>query len=830
MDEFILDINRVVDDVVASLKTSAADEDATSGRWAASKASQFKKTAHALYRREMAYPKAAATYSDSSAEPRGDDNVILAVYGHAPQPRYLFSSLPRRAKTPDNPSSRPLQEIGIPNGVSTIRVLPMGPSEKPARNLTLGELFPSPRNLPPLQPPKVPKHTTKSTVLSFYHPEPVEKSKYRTGAFSSANISVGQWLDYSNAAPASQTKTKQRERAQSLAGHKPSSTELEMSEMESLFRGAFSSFAPAKDDSAAMVSSSQVGRMWWQRIGHRTLQRMIDAELPDGEDEDAGLTEAPMEVDEAAVQTAIDEWDDSNVDPSLEGAMGQKSQDDKDTEDLLQDVSDLIETLSSYQRNRNLTLPTSQDRYSADPVNGDMLRNGSLAQQPSEEEMVTYRALKAQLSLVIQTLPPFAVARLDSDRLQELNVSTKLEVRVEEYRGVMEEDEPAARARQQAAALQAAATAPRPSSHRTPSVSSVPYGSHQYNAQYSGANRSPMPNVPYYQQTPTRAQQPPPIHQRPQAHMAPNAAPYTQQRPPQSQPYRPPNGYAYPQQQAPKAAFNNPYAASPTPSRLAQHPGYSPAQPANSTPYRYPHGYQAGAPQPYQHPQSIQPQVQQHHAPQGNYAPHANGATPVPARPMPQPHAYSPHALPRQSYPASSNAPYPNTHQRQYSSGAPSPALATGTPQDPGYKTVMDDHQMQRSMNNVNLRLAEQTSQQKALQQAQAERSRNLLSAAGGAPKPVGAPQKPVALSALGLGGSPRPAAPSHDMARLASGSHSSLSPSPKPQLAVPGHGRASPSLLNGVQQAPVRISPVPVPVPGMRASPVPTPTAEGGQ
>ena len=834
MDEFILDINTVVQDRIASLEPGGADGNADKDRRAISRAHQFRKTAHELYRRETAYPAAAALKSAASAQPDGDANVVLTVYGHAPQPRYLFSSLPRRARTPDNPASRPLQEIGIPNGVSTTRVLPLGPPDKATRSLTLGELFPSPRNLPPLQPPKVPKSTTKSTVLSFYHPEPVEKSKYRAGAFSSANISVGQWLDYSNAAPASQTKTKQRERAQSLAGHKPSSTELEMSEMESLFRGAFSSFAPSKDDSAAMVSSGQVGRMWWQRVGRRTFQRMIDSESPEDEDEEAGLAESPMVVDEAAVEKAIEEWDDSNVDPSLEEAMGQKSQDDKDTEDLLQDVTDLIETLSSYQRNRNLTLPTSQDRYSTDPVNGDMLRNGSLAQQPSEEEMVTYQALKAQLSLIIQALPPFAVARLDSDKLQELNVSTKIEVRMDEYRGVMEEDEPAARARQQAASMQASSGAPRQQAHRNSSASSVPYGSHQYNPQYASSTRAPLANVPYYQ-TPTRSQ-PPQIHQRPQTHLSASSAPYTQQRPPQAQPFRAANGYAYPQQQSPKPGYG-PYAASPTPSRLAQQPGYGTPQTAGGTPFRFSQGYQAGAPQPYaQHAQPIQPQMQQqqqhhHHAQQGSYGQNANGASPMPTRPLPQAQPFSLHAQPRQPYATPSHAPYPNTHQRHYSGSAPSPglppaaaAVAGGTPQSgPGYKTVMDNHQLQRSMDNVNIRLAEQTSQQKALQQAQAERSRNLLGVAS-PPKPVGAPQKPVALSALGLGGPPRPVALPHDM-RLASGGHSSLSPSPKPQLPVPGQGRASPGLVNGVPQAPVRVSPVPV----SSASPAAAPP-QGGQ
>ena len=42
-----------------------------------------------------------------------------------------------------------------------------------------------------------------------------------------------------------------------------------MTEMESLFRTAFSTFAPCKDDSGAVVPSTVAGRMWWQQKGQR---------------------------------------------------------------------------------------------------------------------------------------------------------------------------------------------------------------------------------------------------------------------------------------------------------------------------------------------------------------------------------------------------------------------------------------------------------------------------------------------------------------------------------------------------------------------------------
>lgn len=498
-----------------------------------------------------------------SSSNRGEP--VLTVFGNAPGPRQLFSSLPSHGPALNGQPHgsgddgdgeiedivREDIDIGFGGNMTLTRVFAPPPPDKNTRAPTFGELFPSPRNLPPLQPPKAPKSTTKSTTLGFYHPELAERSKYRTGSYSTQQITTGQWLDYSNATPSSQIKTRQRERAQSLAGRKPSATELELSEMESLFRGAFSSFAPAKDDSAAIVSATQVGRMWWQRVGHRVFQRMVEKELDDDEqyvDEastPADLASADV-LDEEALRKTIAEWDDSMVDPSLEEVMGEKSDTDKDVDEMLQEVSDLVITLASYQRNRNLTLPTSQDRFSADPVNADMLRNGTLAQQPSEEEMLTYQTLKAQLSLIIQALPPYAVARLNSDKLAELNISTKIEVRGEEYRGILEEDESVVRARQAAQAAQAAASSPqRTPAHRSASVSA----NQNYGPQFNTPSRTPMAAggafYPGQHQTPARAGPP---HRAsvggaagtPAAALPPHVRPGAQAQPP----FRPsPNGY-----------------------------------------------------------------------------------------------------------------------------------------------------------------------------------------------------------------------------------------------------------------------------------------------
>ncbi|CAK7266242.1 hypothetical protein SEPCBS119000_001922 [Sporothrix epigloea] len=695
---------------------SAVDEKAN--RSAIARIIKFREAAYDMYRRETAYPNSGPLHGKAGGRIGSDEFVtisslnrgkpVLTVFGSAPGPRQLFSSLPMRssasnAQSGDETDNESLEEViredidvVFGGNMTLTRVFPPPQPEKSARVPTFGELFPSPRNLPPLQPPKVQKSTNKSGTLSFYHPELLERSKYRAGSYFSQHINTGQWLDYSNATPSSQIKTRQRARAQSLAGRKPSATELESSEIESLFRGAFSSFAPSKDDSAAIVSAAQAGRMWWQRVGHRVFQRMVEAELSGderiGETSPEGPSSAGV-LDEELLQKTLDEWDNSLLDPSLEEAMGQKPDVDMDTDDMLQEVSDLIVTLASYQRNRNLTLPTSQDRFSADPVNTDMLRNGTLAQQPSEEEMLTYQTLKAQLSLIIQALPPYAVARLNSDKLAELNISTKIEVRGEEYRGILEEDESVVRARQAAQTTQATVNSPqRAPAHLAVSSSA----SHNYGPQYSTPSRPPTTAAAYYptqHQAPARAGQPlrPSVGGAvgtPAAALPPHARPGAQS---QTQ-FRPqPNGYAtygpgMVKQQQPMQLRQGLQQGQSSPAFAPLQPGPPHMSPQRAASQIQPGGYgspamQSGTPQQFRYPPGTPGLPQQVPLP-----PHAPGAIQQqrPSHSMPyspSPANNVPHLAPQEH----------NTHQASQHAGSPQPrfqqaAITPGTTQQQQFR------------------------------------------------------------------------------------------------------------------------------------------------
>ena len=635
---------------------------------------EFKDKALELLRREAAYPGKPTETLQTRGEATKKNELVLSLIGYAPQERRLFSSIAL-------PHDTDLSEYHLPQGVTLTKVVPSAQQEK---TQTLGELFASPRALPPLQPPKQPKTQAKGNALDFYRPELTDKSKYRSSSYFTTKLSAGHYLDYSNATPSSQIQTKQRERAASLAGKKPSTLELEMSEMDALFRGAFSSFAPCKDDSAAVVPSSVAGRMWWQRTGQRNFQNMIEVEYFEGTDDNeaAEKTEKAVEIDETAIQEAINGWDDAVVDPSLDEIMGKKENDqEKEVDDILEEVTDMIETLASYQRIRNLTLPNSPNRQSSDPVTGDML--ATAGPQPSEEEQLTYEMLKSQLALIIKTLPPYAVAKLNGDQLEDLLISTKVQVQTDQYKGVMEEDDAAVQARLRA--QQAVQATARPVSQRTPSISGVSYANH-YQPQQQFATPTRTPAVPQQYYRPGLTPSFPP-QQR--------TMPPSQPRPPQPNQYTRPNGFSN-QYATQLAKAQTPYGHQNMPQFASQQrPQFGQMQMQQTPNPRF--SYQSGFP------------PQQSGTPsQANYGAYTNGAG-VPQRTM-SPQVPVQH---RQSY-----SPSPNVQQaQQYRTPAQAMASqlnrfpstpAAQTPGLTGYHTVIPEAQQQRILDQAKARVAAQ--------------------------------------------------------------------------------------------------------------------------
>ncbi|KAI9725052.1 MAG: hypothetical protein M1812_000328 [Candelaria pacifica] len=458
--------------------------------------------------------------------------TVLTLYGNAPTPRQLFSSLQHPAKpllhsSPDGANlltpllqplsntkssveiAAPLRETGLPNGISTTKVIPSQPSlptEDKKQVPTIGHLFAPPASLAPLQPPKQPKHsTTKSSSVNWHNPAKAEKSvrSSRRGSYPVQPLSTGQWLSYNNRSlasppPSPEARRKQRDRGLSISEVKPvASRESILAQHEasdeSLFRHAYSSFGPSRDNAAAVVPDDIKNRIWWNTVGEKRYQRRFArAEVPrapehplspsitnsQGLEEDAGLHEA---VTSYAPQDLPAEL----VPDKVDGERPLET--DKEIEQVLADISELLETLNSHRRIRNLSLTANARSGASQKLPLISLTGGPAS--PSHAEFSVYEILKSQLSILIASLPPYAVAKLNGQQLEDLSISTAIPVEAKDYRGVMDEDETAARVKSAAPT----STVSTPARITTPAMAS-----HSSNGPYHPAQSamSPHPQRP----------------------------------------------------------------------------------------------------------------------------------------------------------------------------------------------------------------------------------------------------------------------------------------------------------------------------------------------
>jgi hypothetical protein len=585
LDEVLRDIDSAVSSLITELELP---DDAVQRRHnpiapekleLATRVLAFKSRAHNLVSKHNASEAKSPNTSTSINNHVPQDSLVLSLYGNtAAGPKQLFSSrqqqYPAKEGNQDNvPSAR---EVALPSGMFTTDVGPTDPNfavEK-KRGRTLGELFPTPKSLPKLEPPQPSKvSTTREATVGWYQPSAAAEPP-RAEDYYNQPIATGQWLDYSNASPPQGSRRKHRGRTMSVISSKvphleSDNAESEAAKLDALFRSAYSSFAPSRDDSAALVTVGFMNRIWWEHNGEKSFERLVENGqnmdiVSSPEPDRNGLT---VDNEDEKFRDAVEAYEKEAIDPGLEPAIA-KSAMEKDADEVLEGISELLETLNSYQRIRNLSLNSSKGPPSA----SDNVAIGPPA-KPSEAEVATYEVLKTQLALMIGTLPPFAVAKLNPDQLAELGMSTKVPVAVPEYNGVMDEEEAVVRAR--LAAL------------GTPSASSrvghpVAAPRHSTSALYGNQYSAPRPSGPvaqqyYASQTPVRTssgslQRPPataPAHypmQRPASgasyrqatygtpsypHQAPRSL--SQQYNPSPQYIQSPSGHPYPR------APNQPY-------------------------------------------------------------------------------------------------------------------------------------------------------------------------------------------------------------------------------------------------------------------------------
>ncbi|KAL5120366.1 hypothetical protein ACEQ8H_001656 [Pleosporales sp. CAS-2024a] len=388
--------------------------------------------------------------------------TVLTLFGSANQmPKQLFSSLQRSSKiepTVPTPLSvdtsveitLPLREASLPNIISTTEVFPLpdqtdGKNGKPA---TIGDVFRAPAHLPQISPPKAARPTTgKSHTITFAPPEVPKPSRKASQSYSHQNLSAGFWLGYAGvdmpkdqSSPTAKQKSRQRALSLGEVQQPPSEASLvavQQAKEDALFRSAYSSFAPTRDDSTAIVPEETKNRVWWQKVGEKRFNDMfpIDPALLGGEEAVEAETNGAGD-EEASFKEAVDNFEEA--DNAALSLLEEKTDEHKGTDEVLQEISELLETLASYQRIRNSSLTTNPRT----PV----VQNSSLASlagspsTPSTEEFDVYQMLKSQLTLLVSQLPPYAVAKLNGDQLEELNISRTILFDTKEYKGVLEED------------------------------------------------------------------------------------------------------------------------------------------------------------------------------------------------------------------------------------------------------------------------------------------------------------------------------------------------------------------------------------------------------
>jgi hypothetical protein len=388
--------------------------------------------------------------------------TVLTLFGSANQvPKQLFSSLQQSRKIAPTASAPttfdnsvqvtlPLRESSLPNIMSTTEVYPIPDQldSKVKKTTTIGEVFRAPAHLPQISPPKAARPSTgKSHTITFAPPEMPKSNRKGSQSYAHQNLSAGFWLGYAGvdmpkdqSSPTARQKSRQRALSMGEAQQPPSEANLvavQQAKEDALFRSAYSSFAPTRDDSSAIVPEETKNRVWWQKVGEKRFNDMfpIDPALLGAEDAIENDVNGTVD-DEAGFKEAVDNFE--HIEGGVLPVTEEKSEEEKGTDEVLQEISELLETLASHQRIRNSSLTTN----TRTPV----VQNSSLASlagspsTPSTEEFDVYQMLKSQLTLLVSQLPPYAVAKLNGDQLDELNISRTILFDTKEYKGVLEED------------------------------------------------------------------------------------------------------------------------------------------------------------------------------------------------------------------------------------------------------------------------------------------------------------------------------------------------------------------------------------------------------
>ena len=477
----------------------------------------------------------------SSTETTG--KLVLTLYGNAPTPRQLFSSLQQPAKISSSTATQAsdidlkidgetfqlasdaiipaLRESALPNGISTTKIIPAHTEDlglEQEQTVTFGDIFAPPPSVPPLNPPKQSRHTaTRSQSVNWYNPAEVSAPSRSRGreSYTTQPLSTGRWLTYNVAPSPAQLsspgeKRKQRDRALSSGDSKASLPDetvaaYQYEKDDALFKSVYSSFAPDHDDAIAIVPQQLKNRLWWERVGEKRWSKMrAISSVVDLEDHVEALNGADpsTEIDEDQVfKEAVETWEPEGTPSEFDVTKKSGTDDEKlngDVDEILGEISQLLETLSSYQCIRNLSLATNARTTAGQ--NPQLTAMSGSPTSPSSAEFDVYNVLKSQLALMISALPPYAVAKLNGDQLGALNISTRMRVQGKNHKGMMEENDFGTKARQPSMSA-TNASAVRPTATHISAAGRTPHyqgtTTPAARASYSGTARPNAPSASY---------------------------------------------------------------------------------------------------------------------------------------------------------------------------------------------------------------------------------------------------------------------------------------------------------------------------------------------
>ncbi|KAJ5683814.1 uncharacterized protein N7477_000159 [Penicillium maclennaniae] len=384
---------------------------------------------------------------------REDRQALTLFGGSQSNPKQLFSSLQKSVQVPlqssgsDEPKfvevHEELREGALPNGIAASKVVPYNLNAATPPKRTIGEVFGPRPGFPPLRPPQ--KHDYQSTSVSWIDPfDAVFDPKLFFGErnnYCLSSLPSGQWLQYGGvtSSPAFWSRV-EKDHAEAEIRPKHGDPALWTGDDSSLLQGVYSSFAPSFDSSGAVLEPDSKDMVWWMKRGAKRLRTLLSLPVQDFEEETSSVEPGSIgDLDDAALEEMMKACDTQDFSYDFDQEYPSKQNpESRESEEMLQEISEMLDTLSSYQRIRNLVDPVEGEKEESDETPAP---DFGTPENPSDAEKAVYEHLKTTLISIISSLPPYAVAKLDGDRLADLNVSQKILIENPDYSGTMERDD-----------------------------------------------------------------------------------------------------------------------------------------------------------------------------------------------------------------------------------------------------------------------------------------------------------------------------------------------------------------------------------------------------